>query len=80
MSALAVRVDRDSCIGCGACWISCPDVFEQNQEDGHSQIVKQYRVGNHLSEGIIPPDLEGCARSAEESCPVQIIHLTQSER
>ncbi|WP_342811971.1 ferredoxin [Candidatus Hadarchaeum sp.] len=78
MSELRVSIDRDNCIGCGACWVSCPDVFEQNQADGHSQVVGQYRAGDSLSEGKIPETLEGCAKSAEEACPVQVIRLTRA--
>lgn len=78
MPELKVSIDRDNCIGCGACWVSCPDVFEQNQTDGHSQVVERYRAGGSLGEGRIPGTLEGCAKSAEEACPVQVIRLVRT--
>ncbi|MBC7219775.1 MAG: ferredoxin [Hadesarchaea archaeon] len=78
MSELRVSIDRDNCIGCGAWWVSCPDVFEQNQADGHSQIVERYRAGSNLGEGRIPDNLETCAKNAEEACPVQVIRLTRT--
>ncbi|WP_218838040.1 ferredoxin [Candidatus Methanoperedens nitratireducens] len=36
---LKVNIDRDDCISCGTCWTTCPEFFEQNPEDTHSQIV-----------------------------------------
>ena len=70
-----VTIDRDGCIGCGVCWSTCPDVFEQNQDDTHSQIVNKYRTGAKLGEGEIPKELEGCASNAADGCPVQVIRL-----
>ena len=33
MSKIRAFVDQDTCIGCGACAATCPEVFEMN-EDG----------------------------------------------
>lgn len=70
-----VTIDRDGCIGCGVCWSTCPDVFEQNQDDTHSQIVNKYRTDAKLGEGEIPKELEGCASNAADGCPVQVIRV-----
>lgn len=70
-----VTIDRDGCIGCGVCWSTCPDVFEQNQDDTHSQIVNKYRTGAKLGEGEIPKELEECASNAADGCPVQVIRV-----
>ncbi len=70
-----VSIERSGCISCGVCWSTCSDVFEQNQEDNQSQIVSNYRVGTNLGEGKIPESLGDCAKSAEELCPVQVIHV-----
>lgn len=67
--------DRDECIGCGACWTVCPEFFEENLEDGLSQIVAEYRVGGDIAEGRAPERLSECVRDAEEECPVGIIHV-----
>ena len=40
-----VHIDRDECILCGACWVDCPDVFEEGPDDGMSQVVLAYQVG-----------------------------------
>jgi ferredoxin len=72
---MKVTIDREECIACGACYSDCPEVFEENPEDGWSQIVPQYRVGDELGAGEVPDDLVECARTAEDGCPVEIIHV-----
>jgi ferredoxin len=57
------------------CWSTCPDVFEQNQDDGHSQIVEKHRAGAGPGAGEIPKELEDCARNAADGCPVTVIHV-----
>lgn len=54
-------VDHGSCIGCGACAETCPEVFEL--DDDLSQ-VKMSEVG---------PELEASALEAEDGCPVSAI-------
>ncbi len=73
--AIRVVIDRDECISCGNCWEDCPQCFEENPDDGFSQIVETYRSSDQLGVGEAPPELEDCCRQAETDCPVQIIHL-----
>jgi len=75
MPELKVAIDRDGCTSCGLCWSTCPDVFEQNQDDNHSQIKKDYRVNSSPDEGKIPESLGDCVKSAGDGCPVQVIHV-----
>lgn len=70
-----VHIDRDECILCGACWDTCPEVFEESPDDGMSQIVEEYQVDAEPGEGQVPGDLEGCASAAALDCPVEIIHV-----
>ena len=37
---MAVKVDSEACIGCGACVSFCPDVFEMNDE-GKAEVKAQ---------------------------------------
>ena len=74
MGEASVRVDRDECIVCGACWEDCPIVFEESPDDGLTQVVEKYRVGTDLGQGKVPEDLEECIRNAADGCPVEIIH------
>jgi ferredoxin len=70
-----VSIDRMECISCASCWQACPDIFEENPDDTFSEIVIEYRNNGNLGEGEIPEDFEGCARDAEDLCPVQIIQV-----
>ena len=72
---MKVTIDRDECISCGACYADCPQVFEENDDDYLSQIVEEYRVDGDIAVGEVPDDLEECATSAAEGCPVEIIHV-----
>ena len=55
-------VDKDICIGCGACAAICPDVFEID-EDGLA-----ISVANEINE-----EVEEDAIDAKEGCPVNAI-------
>lgn len=69
---------RDECISDGVCWALCPEIFEMNDEDNKSQIVEKYRVNGKIEEGIVPGELEEYSKSAAEACPVQIIHVEET--
>jgi ferredoxin len=75
MSDIKVQIDRDECISCGACYADCPDVFEENPDDGLSQIVEAFRTGGDPGQGMITESLRDCATSAAEGCPVEVIHV-----
>ena len=68
-----VIVERDVCIGCGLCWATCPEVFEQNAEHGLSQILVGLQIEGQIGEGHIEENLEDCARQAADGCPVSAI-------
>jgi ferredoxin len=67
-----ITIDRDSCIECGSCETLCPDVFVVPSGE-KSTVVEKFRVNGLPESGEIPVDLESCAQSAEESCPVSAI-------
>jgi ferredoxin len=57
-----IKVDREKCIGCGACVSICPsgfEMFEGKAREKKSEIKKIT-----------------CEKDAEESCPVQAIKLS----
>ncbi len=68
-----IAIDRDGCIGCGACWGSCPEVFESNADDAKSQIVGKYQVQGNSGEGEVGENLADCVRQAADGCPMQVI-------
>jgi len=53
-------------------------VFEESSDDGLTQITAQYRVNDSLAEGLVPADLEDCVRDAADSCPVEVIHVSEA--
>ena len=61
-------VDKDICIGCGACAAICPDVFEID-DDGLA-----VSVANEINE-----EVEEDAIDAKEGCPVNAIKEDEKE-
>lgn len=59
---MKVIVDKDLCIGCGACQAICPDVFEIN-DDGLSEVVESVIQDKNKEEVV----------EAIESCPTEAI-------
>ena len=59
---MKVIVNKDSCIGCGACAAICEDVFEIGDE-GLSQVKVD----------TVPEDKIDSAKEAIESCPTAAI-------
>jgi len=57
---MAIKVNQELCIGCGACVSLCPDTFKLNDE-GKSEVVSQ--------------DNTTCAKNAAAGCPVQAISV-----
>ncbi len=59
---MKVKVNQDSCIGCGACAAICEDVFEIG-DAGLSEVKVD----------TVPEDKVDSAREAIESCPTAAI-------
>lgn len=57
-------VDKDICIGCGACTGICPEVFDM-EDDGLAVAIN----------GEISTELEQEAQDACEGCPVSAITI-----
>ena len=53
-----IKVDQNTCIGCGLCAGMCPDIFVMNA-DGKSEAISQDNVG--------------AAKEAAAACPVNAI-------
>jgi len=50
-------------------------VFEENEDDGYSQIVEKFRVNGSIADGEASGDFASAANDAAGDCPVQIIHI-----
>ena len=59
---MKLQVNKDLCIGCGACQAVCPNVFEI-VDDGLA----------HSMVDIVPEDVEEDAIDAKEGCPTGAI-------
>jgi len=57
---MKVSVDKEKCIGCGACVSICSEVFEL--KDGKVNLKKEETD-------------EKCAKEAADNCPVQAIKI-----
>lgn len=57
-----IKIDKNLCIGCGACVALCPDVFEL-REDGKAYVKN-------------PEGCDKCdCQAAQDNCPVEAISL-----
>lgn len=60
---MKVKIDENTCTGCGLCADNCPEVFEMGDT------VATVKVD------VVPADQEECAREAAENCPVEAISI-----
>ncbi len=59
-------VNKDTCISCGLCPSTCPDVFHFDADDKAEAI-----------EDDIPENLQSDAEEARDSCPVSAIDIKE---
>lgn len=59
---MEVKVNKEKCIGCGACTAICPDVFEFD-DDGLAKAIK-----NEINEDV---------KTAAEGCPTEAITVDE---
>ena len=65
---MKLEVNKDICIGCGACAAICPDVFEID-DDGLA-----VSVTNEINEDVMEDAID-----AKEGCPVNAIKENNQE-
>ena len=73
MAKFKVELVREECISCENCVGECEDFFEM-ADDGFAHLKSSTRVG---SNDELDTDDLGCCKEAAESCPVNIIHITE---
>jgi len=63
---MKAKVDKDACIGCGACPATCPEVFKLEDDGLATAYVNP-----------VPEDVEDTCREAAEGCPTEAIHIEE---
>jgi len=62
---MRVTVDEETCIGCGLCAETCPEVFEMNDDKVRVKVDE------------VPEDTVETCREAAENCPVEAIQIEE---
>jgi ferredoxin len=70
-----IEIERSGCIACGACYNTDPSHFETDDE-GKSTVVGG-ETDDQGSSGVFEDEEIENAKSAEDSCPVSIITVTE---
>ncbi len=63
---MIASIDRDGCIACELCTVTCPEVFRM-ADDGLAEV--------YVDE--VPEEAEDSAKEAEEECPVSVITVEE---
>ncbi len=67
---MKVWVDKETCIACGACGATAPDVFDYD-DDG----IAFVKLDNNAKTADVPADMEDDARDAASGCPTDSIKI-----
>ena len=70
-----IEIEREGCIACGSCYSIDPSHFEPDDE-GKSTVIGG-DTDSSGSSGVFDDDEIDNVRSAEDSCPVSIILVTE---
>lgn len=65
-------VDKDTCIACGACGATAPDVFDYDDEG-----LAFNKIDDNANTAEIPDALQDDVRDAAEGCPTDSIKVEE---
>jgi ferredoxin len=82
MGKFKIEHNRPECIGCGACAAVCPDFWFMDEKDGKSHLkgATDTKKDNEIVLEVLELSDLKCNKDAAESCPVNIIHITDMEK
>ncbi len=66
--------EKDKCIGCGTCSAICSDFWEMG-DDGKANLKESTEKEGNFEREV---EKEGCNSDAQDSCPVQCIHVSDN--
>lgn len=73
---MKIKIDQDTCIGCGSCVSVCPEVFELD-ENGKAFL----KNSKNPAEGeVTGKNSEVCAKEGADICPVEAIAVLEPEK
>ena len=75
---MKVKVNKDACIGCGACAAICDEVFEINDE-GLSEVKVEENSENKEEFVSVKEELQDEVRDAADSCPTGAIVIEEGQ-
>ncbi|MFQ5406152.1 MAG: ferredoxin [Candidatus Micrarchaeia archaeon] len=75
MAKYKIEHERPNCIGCSACVAVCPKFWFMG-DDGKTSVTGAKRLENGWEELEILEENVQCNKQAADSCPVNVIHLT----
>ncbi|WP_422657647.1 ferredoxin [Paenibacillus sp. EC2-1] len=65
-------VDKDTCIACGACGATAPDIYDYDDE-GIAEVI--YEGDNNRGVTVIPEDMYEDMEDACDGCPTDSIRV-----
>lgn len=76
---MKTAVDKETCIGCGACYARAPRVYRSDKEKLADVIVEglEMVVLHDMTYVVIPEDLEDMVRRACADCPTESIRVEE---
>jgi ferredoxin len=74
-----INLDKEACIGCGACAASYPKRFELDSAKGKSKLKGSVSKKDDVEEVAIEDKEFEKVKEVAKSCPVNAIHLIETK-
>jgi len=76
---IKIVIDKEKCIGCGACWVIAPGIFIEDKSSGKTTLSNQYILSERENKvyGEIPRELYDKISKAEKNCPTYAISIEE---